>query len=91
MSKESVILNFTILDTGIGIPKDKQNIIYEKFTKLSPSNTGLYKGIGFGLSMVKQFIQELGGELSLNSELGEGSTFTCIIPFKIPLLDQIGE
>jgi signal transduction histidine kinase len=91
VDKENILLKFTVLDTGIGIPEDKQDIIYEKFAKLTPSNSGLYKGIGFGLTMVKQFIKELDGEISLKSELGEGSTFTCIIPFKIPLLLQTSD
>lgn len=83
----NAIVLFKVEDTGIGIPADKQNFIYEKFTRLTPANTGAYRGIGLGLRVVKQFTEEMKGEIELESELGQGSEFTCIFPFKLPLLD----
>jgi two-component system, OmpR family, aerobic respiration control sensor histidine kinase ArcB len=84
-TNKSALLRFIIKDTGIGIPGDKQEYIFEKFSRLSLSNKGFYKGIGLGLRIVKQFIHELDGEIDLMSELGEGTQFICTVPFKLPL------
>ncbi len=79
---DKVQLAFIIKDTGIGIPHDKHEMIYEKFCRLSPSDTGEYDGVGLGLQIVKQFVNELGGSITLKSEVGQGSTFTCYFPFE---------
>lgn len=84
-----VIVKFAVEDSGIGIPEDKKDLIYESFTRADPSNKGLYKGQGLGLRIVKQFVDELDGDIHLQSELGKGSTFTLFLPLKIPLSDQI--
>ena len=76
-------LEFTVTDTGIGISQDKINMIYEMFSKVTPSNKGLYKGLGLGLPIAKQFTHELGGELAVQSVLGVGSVFTCTFQFDI--------
>lgn len=81
-----LILKIIIKDSGIGIPKDKQDIVYEAFTRVTPSNQGKYGGVGLGLRIVKRFIEEMGGEIDLISEIGKGSTFICTLPFKLPLL-----
>lgn len=83
-----VTLKFIVQDSGMGIPKEKHDFIYEKFTRLSPSNKGLYKGLGLGLSIVKQFIEDMKGEVDLQSELGKGSLFVCTLSFKLPLVNQ---
>lgn len=80
------IIKLQVTDSGIGIMKDKQQEIYLQFKRLTPSYQGLYKGAGLGLYIVKQFIDELDGEIYVNSTLGEGSTFSCVIPLKEPLL-----
>lgn len=85
IQNQHFVLEISVKDTGIGIPDDKQNFIYQKYVKVSPSNKGLYKGTGLGLSMVKQFVGELNGEIQLESELGKGSTFTVLIPVKLSL------
>lgn len=85
-TQNKAIINLRVEDTGIGIPPEHQDVIYEKFSRLTRSNTGKYKGLGLGLCAVKKFISELAGELELESEVGKGSCFTCIIPFKLPLL-----
>lgn len=59
-----------------------------QFKRLTPSYQGIYKGAGLGLSVVKQFIDELGGEIYVDSEVRQGTTFTCLIPLKISLLDD---
>jgi two-component system aerobic respiration control sensor histidine kinase ArcB len=85
---KKVILQFKIEDSGIGIPKEKQNFIYEKFMRGTPSNQGKYKGQGLGLRIVKQFIHEMEGEIDVKSEEGEGTTFVCTLPFKLPLIEN---
>lgn len=84
-SYKAIVLSIRIKDTGIGIPKDKQTLIYEKLTRLNPSNRGQYKGLGLGLTIVKQFTMEMEGEIEVDSELNRGTQFTCILPFTIPL------
>jgi len=79
------VVKFIVEDTGIGIPEDKQNIIYETFTRGMPSNKNLYKGLGLGLGIVKQFITELDGDIHLESEVNKGTRFTLFLPFKLPL------
>lgn len=88
---KNAIIRFIIEDTGIGIPQEKQDFIYEKFAKIIPSNKGTYKGIGLGLRIVKQFIEEMGGEIDLTSEPGKGSTFICTLPFRLPLINDVVE
>ena len=83
-----IILEFVVEDSGIGIPKEKQEFIGEAFVRFSPSNKGKYKGLGLGIPVIKKFIYELGGELELESEVNKGSKFTCIIPFKLPFLSK---
>ncbi len=83
-----LVLKLIVEDSGIGIPKDKQQEIYVQFKRLTPSYQGIYKGAGLGLSVVKQFIDELGGEIYVDSEVRCGTTFTCLIPLQEPLLDD---
>ncbi len=84
--KEEVILKLSVKDTGIGIPAEKRDEIFSEFTKLTPSYKGLYKGIGLGLAILKEFVSDLKGEVYVESEPNQGSTFTCVIPFKKSLL-----
>lgn len=79
------ILQFIVKDSGAGIPEEKQQYVYEQFTRLIPANKGTYKGLGLGLTIVKQFMQDLGGEIEVKNHLRKGSAFTCTIPFKLPL------
>ncbi|WP_298624433.1 response regulator [uncultured Legionella sp.] len=86
--QRELIIKFVIEDSGIGIPKDKQQEIYVQFKRLTPSYQGIYKGAGLGLAVVKQFIDELGGEIYVESESRKGSRFTCVIPLQEPLLED---
>jgi len=86
--QQSLVLRLTVSDTGMGIAKDKQQDIYVQFKRLTPSYQGIYKGAGLGLSIVKQFIDELGGEIYVESETGKGAVFTCVIHMHLPLLDD---
>jgi PAS domain S-box-containing protein len=79
-TNDRFVIKFIVQDTGIGIPKDKKSEIFSRFGRLSPSYEGRYSGLGLGLSIVKQFIDEMHGEIYVSSEPGIGSTFTCYIP-----------
>lgn len=80
-NKEKVIL-FSVTDTGIGISKDKQELIFEPFLQLDSSTTKRFGGTGLGLSICKGLIELMGGTIHLESELNKGSKFS----FSIPLL-----
>ena len=84
----SLIIKMTINDSGMGIPEDKQQDIYVQFKRLTPSYQGIYKGAGLGLFVVKQFIDELEGEIYVESEPHKGTCFTCLIPLQESLLDD---
>lgn len=86
---DKVSLKLVIKDTGIGIPADKQEIIFDKFSRLTSSYTTAYKGTGLGLYMVKEFIKKLGGDIKVTSALGKGAQFTCTVQFKIPTGAQL--
>lgn len=82
------VIKMIVEDSGIGIAEERQQEIYVQFKRLTPSYEGIYKGNGLGLSIVKQFVDDLQGELYLESQLGIGSKFTVIVKFKKPLLDD---
>lgn len=77
-----VDLQLSVEDTGIGIPSDKLDAIFDRFSKLEPSYLGRYKGTGLGLTIVKQLVKSMEGEIGLHSQLGKGSTFWCSLPFE---------
>ncbi len=83
-----VVIKLIVEDSGIGIPKNMQQEIYVQFKRLTPSYQSQYKGVGLGLSVTKQFIEELGGEIYVESEESNGTRFTCVIPLHEPLLDD---
>ena len=77
------LVEFFIKDTGIGIPKNKQNDIFQRFNKLEDSNTKLYRGTGLGLTITQNLIIRLGGTIRVDSEVNKGSTFYFTLPLDI--------
>jgi signal transduction histidine kinase len=76
------IVEIAVSDTGIGINKGDQEIIFDQFRQLDGSSTRQYGGTGLGLTLCKKLAQSLGGRIEVQSELGYGSTFSLILPAK---------
>ena len=75
-------IRFSIVDTGIGIPNDKLQTVFENFSQANASDTRKYGGTGLGLSISRQLVGIMGGSISIESEVGSGTTFSFVIDLK---------
>jgi PAS domain S-box-containing protein len=80
--EDEVSIQFSVKDTGIGIPDDKIEKIFENFQQASSGTSRLYGGTGLGLAIVKQLVEPQGGSIQVASQVGIGSTFSFILSFQ---------
>lgn len=87
-NRKSDLIEIKVKDTGIGIPKDKQELIFERFGQVDSNLSRQAEGTGIGLSLVKLLVTILGGTIEVESELGVGSTFIMTLPAKEEVIDN---
>ncbi|MFI5172576.1 MAG: ATP-binding protein, partial [Chitinophagales bacterium] len=83
LKNKIALIGFDVEDTGIGIPKEKIDTVFESFSQADKATTRKFGGTGLGLSITKRLTELFGGKLYVSSELGKGSVFTVEIPFEV--------
>jgi signal transduction histidine kinase len=87
--KKAGHLEFFVSDTGVGIPPNMIEVIFQRFRQVSESLTRNYEGAGLGLTISKAYVEMLGGKIWVESEKGKGSTFYFTLPCGIPSMDEV--
>jgi len=82
-ARDNGILKLTVSDTGIGMNHEALKYIFDEFRQADMSSTRKYGGTGLGLAIVKKFINLMGGEIVVESEVGRGSKFTITLPMEL--------
>jgi signal transduction histidine kinase len=81
-------MKIKVSDTGIGIPKDKQQLIFERFGQVNSNLSRRAEGTGIGLSLVKLLVNILDGTIDVESDVGVGSTFIITLPIKEEVIEK---
>jgi two-component system, sensor histidine kinase len=82
-------IRFTVKDTGIGIPKEQQHRLFQRFTQADLSTTRKFGGTGLGLVITKKLLKLQGSDIEMKSEENKGSVFTFVLPFDHPVQEQV--
>ncbi len=88
-SSETTSLQFTVTDSGIGIAEEKLAHVFERFTQADTSMTRRFGGSGLGLTICRQLVELMGGQITVESTVGQGSVFAFVAPFCVVRIDQI--
>ena len=88
---EAEVIRFAVSDTGIGMTAQQVANLFQPFVQADASTTRKYGGTGLGLGLTRRFCQMMGGDVTVTSELGKGSTFTMKLPVEAPAQDELAD
>ena len=83
MRRDAPNVSLTVTDTGVGIPEAELPRIFERFHRIEGPHGRTYEGTGIGLALVQELVRQHGGEISVHSRIGQGTTFTVTIPLRV--------